>query len=65
MKRSSSGGQEGIKHPRRGSRVHSGKEYDKVWYAVGHTGESEVDPALLGLMASRGTRLRRAQYNVE
>lgn len=45
--------------------MHSGTEYDKVWYAVGHTGESEVDPALLGLMASRGTRLRRAQYNVE
>lgn len=45
--------------------MHSGTEYDKVRYAVGHTGESEEDPALLGLMASRGTRLRRAQYNVE
>lgn len=65
MKRSSSGGQEGSKHPKRGSGVHSGTEYDKVWYTVGHTGESEVDLALLGLMASRGTRLRRAQYNVE
>lgn len=55
----------GLNTPGRGSRVHSGTECDKGWCLTGHTGEPKVDPALLGLVASRGIRHMRPQYNVE
>lgn len=39
----------GVNTPRRGSREHNGTERDTILCIVGHTGDSEVDPTLLGV----------------